>query len=209
MAKQAWSEYALDEVWLMPAGHSPNKDETAMVPAADRLTMAKLAVGICKSSDGDHGYNQKLAREQYPYMNVTPIEINSEGTSYTYRTLQRLCNQFPMHSFFFLMGADSLDYFEKWMHPEIICEKAAILVVNRDSFLEQDLSAKIAKIKHLFPADIRIVHCSKYDISSSQIRKMIRMGEDCAQYLPAGVWAYIRQHHLYVDRGISHDHQLA
>lgn len=54
------------------------------------------------------------------------IEIESSGTSYTYKTLQHLKEQFPEDQFFFIMGADSLDYFDKWRHPEIICQNATV-----------------------------------------------------------------------------------
>ena len=43
MAKCAYESYALDQVWLIPAGHSPNKDEHGMTDAKDRFQMCKLA----------------------------------------------------------------------------------------------------------------------------------------------------------------------
>ena len=30
MAEQSYKEYNLDEIWLIPAGHSPNKNEDHM-----------------------------------------------------------------------------------------------------------------------------------------------------------------------------------
>ena len=43
MAKCAYESYALDQVWLIPAGHSPNKDEHGLTDAKDRFQMCKLA----------------------------------------------------------------------------------------------------------------------------------------------------------------------
>ena len=43
MAVKAHEEYELDEVWLIPTGHSPNKDEGKMTKAKDRLAMCRLA----------------------------------------------------------------------------------------------------------------------------------------------------------------------
>lgn len=202
MAMQAHCEYDLEEVWLIPAGHSPNKDEANMAAASDRIAMAELAIGVYPddNSSGFLACNPEILRKQYSYMKVSAIEVNSDEISYTYRTLQKLCDEFPMHTFSFIMGADSLDYFDKWMHPELICERAQILVVNRDQFFEQDLRNKITEIQEIFPADIRIVHCEKYDISSSEIRALIQAGEDYKKYLPADVAAYIQQHHLYQNR---------
>ena len=44
MALSAKHAYKLDEVWLIPAGHSPNKDESKMTSAIHRLNMCQLAV---------------------------------------------------------------------------------------------------------------------------------------------------------------------
>lgn len=179
MARQAKEEYALDEVWLMPAGHSPNKNEKDMKPAHIRLAMVELAVSA------------------EPYLKASDFEIRSKGISYTYRTMEQLTVQYPEDEFFFIMGADSLDYLEYWVHPEILCKNAVILVVNRDHFAEKDLLGKIAKINQLFHADIRIVHCGKYDVSSHEIRERIALGDACRNLLPARVAAYITENHLY------------
>ena len=95
MAKCAYESYALDQVWLIPAGHSPNKDERGMTDAEDRFQMCKLAT------------------QPYPWMKVSRLELDSAERSYTYRTMEKLSEQFPIHRFFFIMGGDSLDYFEQ------------------------------------------------------------------------------------------------
>ena len=115
IARSAYREFALDEVWFIPAGHSPNKEEAEMTPAQVRAEMTQAAI------KNDASF--KLSR----------IEIESSGTSYTYKTLQHLKEQFPEDQFFFIMGADSLDYFDKWRHPEIICQNATVLAAVRDT----------------------------------------------------------------------------
>lgn len=179
MAKQALQEYQLDEVWLMPAGHSPNKIEADMTPAAIRYEMTKLAAET----------QSKLAASDF--------ELQKKSTSYTYQTLELLQARYPNHTFYFIMGADSLDYFEQWAHPDIICKYAVILVVNRDSFQEEELSRKIQEIQKMFYADIRIVHCTKMDVSSREIRQKISLGDTCRNLVPENVWNYITANHLY------------
>jgi nicotinate-nucleotide adenylyltransferase len=179
MARKAKKEYHLDEIWLIPAGHSPNKDEQQMTDALERFKMCQLAV---ESEEG---------------MKVSTIEIDSYEKSYTYRTLQKLCTQYPEYEFYFIMGADSLDYFDHWYHPEMICALSKILVVNRDDFTEADLNHKIERIQKKFQADIQLVHCEKWDISSHEIRDLLRQGSDVSQHLPASVRKYITEHGLY------------
>ena len=186
MATQAKEEYHLDEIWLIPAGHSPNKDEFAMTPFQTRLLLCQIA---------------SLA---YDWLKTDSIEIDSDKTSYTYRTLEKLQEKYQNenHEFFFLMGADSLHYFDKWVKPERICELATILVINRDAFKEQELSQKISQIKQLFPARIYPVHCSKFDVSSSLIREWFassdsKLRKRCRQVLPEEVYRRILSEHLY------------
>ena len=63
MAKCAYESYALDQVWLIPAGHSPNKDEHGMTDAKDRFQMCKLAA------------------QPYPWMTVSRLELDSAERS--------------------------------------------------------------------------------------------------------------------------------
>ncbi|MBR4027144.1 MAG: nicotinate-nucleotide adenylyltransferase [Lachnospiraceae bacterium] len=183
MAKKAYEQYNLDEVWLIPNGHAPHKDEDKMADAFHRLAMCNIAA------------------EHFSYLKVCDIEVKSEQSSYTYLTIQKLTNRYPQHEFYFIMGADSLDYFEKWKNPHIISSLCKILVINRDEFTESDLQQKIQHINQLFPADIFVVHCKKMDISSTEIRKSIEENEEYKDspldYILPEVRNYINNHNLY------------
>ncbi len=179
MANQAFKEYSLDEVWLMPTGHSANKDESRMTAAFHRKTMCEIAVN------------------KYPHLLVSTLEMDSRDRSYTYRTMQKLTSQYPMHEFYFIMGADSLDYFLKWKYPEIISALCVLLVVNRNTFEESDLQEKIFEIQHHFSADIRIVHCPKYEISSSEIRCRLKNNKNISEFLDENVLSYIMENQVY------------
>lgn len=180
IAKSAYEEFDLDEVWFVPAGHSPNKDENRMTPADVRAKMVSLAIeGIC-------GFK------------LCDIEIKSNETSYTYLTLTKLKDLYPENKFFFIMGADSLDYFERWYHPEIICQKSVILVAVRDNMNLSEINQKIEQIKNLFPSEIYPISGGKTDISSSSLREALSRGEeDNTIMLPPKVAAYILHNHLY------------
>ena len=188
MAKCAYESYALDQVWLIPAGHSPNKDEHGMTDAKDRFQMCKLAA------------------QPYPWMTVSRLELDSAERSYTYRTMEKLSEQFPMHRFFFIMGGDSLDYFESWMRPDVIARTAIILVMVRENFPKLQMEEKIAHIKNLFPADIRLLSCDGMDVSSTQVRELLkaeskalehRSLESTEKLLDASVMSYIQANNLY------------
>lgn len=179
IAENAYQEFQLDEVWFIPAGHSPNKAEEDMTPASIRMQMVSIAI------------------ENAPYFRVSDIELRSAETSYTYRTMQKLHQQFPDSQFYFIMGADSLDYFENWKHPEIICRYAAILAAVRDSMNLTQITSKISQLKSLFPADIFPLHYKKIPVSSTQLRGMANRHELDSSFLPQKVIDYINQNHLY------------
>ena len=179
IAESAYRDFGLDEVWLVPAGHSPNKDENKMTSAAVRAEMAELAV-----------WNM-------PYFKISNYEIEKDGTSYTYLTLSDFKEKYPETIFYFIMGADSLDYFECWRHPEIICQNAVILVAVRDDMDLNNIREKISHIQSLFHAEIYPLTCPKVDISSSGIRADLAKGILPQDKLPQAVLNYIQEKQLY------------
>ena len=179
MAVCAHDAFHLDQVWLMPAGHSPNKDETCMTDAIHRFHMCELAA------------------DSYNWLSASRFELDSDERSYTYRTLEKLAAQYPMHHFFFIMGGDSLDYFDKWMHPERIAALCTILVVPRKGYHLEQLGHKIQMLHQLFPCDILAVPCPEYTISSTEIRERLSVGKCGASDFPTGVFTYIKENGLY------------
>lgn len=174
MAIKSYEQFDLDEVWLIPNGNAPHKDSDKMADAYHRLAMCQLVA------------------DEYPFLKACDIEITSKEYSYTYITVTKLKEMYPEHEFYFIMGADSLDYFEKWRKPEIIASVCKILVINRDEFSEEDMAEKIRRINDIFPADIDIVHCPKVDVSSTELRQNL----DMSDVLPA-VYDYICEYDLY------------
>lgn len=181
IAQSAYEEFSLDEVWFIPAGHSPNKDERGMTAANDRAEMVALAI------------------TPYPYFKLSRMEIEAQETSYTYLTLTRIKEQYPDAELYFIMGADSLDYFEKWKHPEIICEKAVILTAVRDDMDIAAIEDKIAKLQQLFPARIYPIRGGRTEISSTELRTIYKEEKSMSAMIPDAVGRYICEHGLYSD----------
>ena len=98
---------------------------------------------------------------------VSTVELDSTGKNYTYITLEKLTTQYPMHEFFFIMGGDSLDYFDHWVYPEIITKLCTILVMPRKPYSGSSLAEKIQKLNELYSADIRMIECEEYPVSST------------------------------------------
>ena len=121
-------------------------------------------------------------------------------------TLQKLKALYPEDELYFIMGGDSLDYFETWMRPEVIAQTAIILVMVRENFPRLQMEEKIAHIKNLFPADIRLLSCDRMDVSSTQVRGLLIAESKVAEhrslastdmFLDAAVMSYIKANNLY------------
>lgn len=179
IAKAAYEDYQLDEVWFIPAGHSPNKEESQMTSADFRAKMVALAI------------------KPYPFFKLSKIEIESKETSFTYLTLTKLKRLYPDATFYFIMGADSLDYFEEWKHPEIICDKAVILTAVRDHWDLENVSEKIRFLQQTFHAKIYPLSCKRFDAASSDIRHQLQNGKSSIGELPDTVIEFIKENHLY------------
>ena len=180
LGRQAYLEYHLDEVWYMPSGVPPHKKDHRITDSKDRFEMLALAV------------------RDISYFKVSDFEIRREGNTYTAQTLKLLKEEYPEHSFYFIIGADSLYQIENWYHPEQVLARAVILAAHRDypqasRTMEQQRDYLMEK----YQADIRLLHCPDVDISSGELRRMHAKGSPIFKYVPKAVEAYIDAHHLY------------
>ena len=123
--------------------------------------------------------------------------------------MQLLKQQYPQDEFYFIMGADSLYYFENWVHPEIILENAKILAAVRNQKTTDEMLLQIDRLNKMFKGSFfYLIDCPEIPCSSSAIRDKIQQimkngsGEPDLQkaqdlMLPDGVLQYIIQYHLY------------
>ena len=179
IAENALEQFGLDKILFIPTGHSPHKDDREILQAAHRLEMIRLSV------------------KDNPAFFFSTIEMNAEGVSYTYLTLQQLQDQYPDWELYFIMGGDSLDYLESWGHPEIICSIATILVAVRDDFDRESIAEKIEELRRQFSARIYPIDSPNVAISSSEIRQRVEHGNSIRYLVTSEVEAYIDRNNLY------------
>ena len=179
IAQNAISQYHLDRVLFVPTGQAPHKDNRYIEQSAHRLEMIRLSIKDNKD------------------FFFSAMEINAPTTSYTYLTLQQLKHLYPDWELYFIMGADSLDYLDKWYHPEIICAMATILVAVRDQFDAEAVKNKIDAIKAQFEANIKLIETPNVSVSSRDIRKRVSTKEPIRYLVTQPVEDYIERHNLY------------
>ena len=165
---------SLDEVLVVPTKLSPFKSSSG-ASGIHRLNMLKIA---CKN-------NKKLK--------PCSIELELEGKSYTYRTIQVLRERYPTAKMYFLLGADSLRSFPNWLNPDKIVEQCEIVVAGR---LGEDMQGAINAFEERFnkkPIALEVLG----SIASSYVRELLNLDVNCDKYLPSGVYEYIKQNSLY------------
>lgn len=180
LGEQAYNEYELDEVWYMPSGHPPHKKNHRVTEPAMRLEMTELAM------------------EDHKGFFCSDFEIKRNGNTYTAQTLKLLRESYPEHTFYFIIGADSLYEIESWYEPDQVFAQAVILAARRDyEEADRTMDHQTGYLTNKYSADIRILHCEKMDISSAELRQMIAEGESIAPFVPREVMLYISSHGLY------------
>ena len=179
LARQAYRQFSLDEVWMLPNGNPPHKRDHSKADVNMRLDMLRLAV------------------KGLSYVKVCDLEQSKDAYHYTFQTLLTLNRMYPEVQFYFIMGADSLFDFEDWREPGIISQECILLAAARDNCRLEEIQQQIRMLKEKYDADIRILNTPDMEIASADIRGRIAGGEDISQMLPAEVEAYIRSHHLY------------
>lgn len=169
----------LSKVLIMPSGCSYLKDQSLILPKKDRINMVKLAI------------------EDNPQFELSTIETDRDGNTYTYETLLQLTEENPNNLYYFIIGADTLFSIETWKNPQIIFDNAKIIVAPRDIEGIDKLNIQAKKLQSKFNVDIIILDTPCFNISSTQIRNNLKLGKSLKYYIPDKVLQYINNNNLY------------
>lgn len=178
-AKYFKESLSLDSLLIVPAAVPPNKEGVDILPAHHRLAMCKLAFsGI-------------------PGCEVSSIELDRGGTSYTYETLTSLSA--PDRELYLLMGTDMFLTLDTWRRPDEILRLATVVVASRS--FDPETQNAIKKQREAMLADYKgnivFLQNAIYDVSSTFLREKITAGEDVSAWLTDSVKEYIEKENLY------------
>ncbi len=180
MCESIREEFKLNKIIFMPAKKPPHKDSTQIIEAEDRLQMVKLAIS------------------DYPYFEVSDLEMRREGASYTIDTLRYLKNNLGDHQeLALIIGADSMMQLHTWKSYHAILKLATIIVAPRpdtdESQLEETINQYIAELG----ANILKSSARALDYASTEIRERVGKGLSIHYLVPPKVEAYIVEKGLY------------
>ena len=133
-----------------------------------------------------------------PHFELSLIEMNAEGFSYSYRTLEAMNRQNPDTDYYFIIGADSLYDFTTWREPARICRACTIVVATRDHVPSKELEDEMKYLSHQYDGHFLRLNTLNIDISSQLIRQWHQEGRSLRYYVPDAVIDYIRENNIYL-----------
>lgn len=179
-AEAARTHFNLDRVIFTPTGKPPHKKGYSVTPAEDRYLMTVLAV------NGN------------PYFEVSRIEIERLGYSYTVDTLEQFYRKYGNDvKLFFISGADAVLDILTWKDVDKVLSYCTFIAATRPGYPMDELNQKLSQIKKLYGRQVFSMEVTGMDISSTDIRRRVREGLSIKYLLPESVETYIKKNDLY------------
>ena len=179
LAQNAMEYCDLEKVLFVPSGCSYLKDPKDVASTGHRVKMTGLAI------------------KDNSRFELSTVESERSGNSYTYETLEILNKEHPDTDYYFIVGADTFMFMENWKEPERIFAACKIICAKRDGMDSDELNEKAVHLKEKFNADMIIMDIPEIDVSSSTVRRLLRSGISCRYYLDEDVRRYITDNALY------------
>ncbi len=183
-ARAAVAELGLDKLILIPAATPPHKELPADTPSQEhRLAMVELMAD---------------AMQLPQVVEVSTLELDRAGKSYTSDTLAQLREQYPQAELWLLMGTDMYLTLHQWHDPAAITKLAGICAFGR---AQRDGAAMFAPqseyLEQTYGAKTHIMSIPDLvEVSSTELRAELAAGKGQEYLLPA-VYGYILRHQLY------------
>ena len=177
-AQDAWAQLGLDRVLLLPVHTPPHKALEDEPGVQHRLELCRRAAA------GAEG------------IEVSSIEADHPGPSFTIDTLRSLYERDPGDELTFIVGADQALGVPGWREPAAMLELAELGVAGREGVSEADVIEQLATLPGA-ASRMRFFSMPRIDISSSMIRARVAEGRPLRWLVPDAVADYIAEHRLY------------
>lgn len=178
-AEQAREAFGLDGVVFMPAGDPWMKKGRRVSSACDRFAMVQAAVA------GN------------PAFDVSALEVNRAGSTYTVDTLREMRAHYPENvELYFIAGADALMCVGQWREAAEIGRLAHLVAVTRPGHESAAVQRECLRA-HIPAQHFHALEVTALDISSTDLREKARAGRSIRYLVPESVADYVAAHGLY------------
>ncbi|MBI5691366.1 MAG: nicotinate (nicotinamide) nucleotide adenylyltransferase [Verrucomicrobia bacterium] len=173
-AQDAYEQYQLDRLILVPAAQAPLKPNDVQSCAEDRLAMLRSAV------EWDRRFE------------ISDVELRRGGVSYTVDSVRHFRAQFPHDDLYWIIGGDQLPKLGLWREIEELARLVEFIFLERPGFP--------VKATPQIPG-LRLHRCDGHllAISSTELRDRTRRGLSLDYFVPHKAIVYIKEHRLYRD----------
>ncbi len=174
-ARACVQQLALNKLIVMPTNIPPHKilPEGSATPQ-QRLEMAAIAASLI------------------PMAEVSALEIERKGASYTFETIRTLKSLYPDSTLWLVVGTDMLATFDHWRRPEDIVACARLAAVARSDEDRAFIDRRAEELRRSLDAQVDIVYNRAVEVSSTDFRS-----GKAPNLVPSDVLRYIRAHGLY------------
>lgn len=179
IAQSVYREFDLDEVLLLPLGTPPHKTHIA-----SRETREAMCPYAGATANG---------------LQVCTIELERQGYTYTVDTLRQMRQQYPGHSFYYIIGTDTLFQLEHWRDYRQVFAYTEFICVPRPGDDKEKVRDKIRQLRREYQKEILLSTTIGPDISSTEIREAIRQNRSTEGMLLPEIRAYIERMQLYAE----------
>jgi nicotinate-nucleotide adenylyltransferase len=176
-AQEAIAQLGLDRVLFVPVHEPPHKGVEADPGVEHRVELCRRAV----------------AGEER--MDVSRVDADVPGPSYTVATLRRLNDERPDAELTFIVGGDMALSLPSWREPEAILELASLGVAEREGMRRIDIADRLSGLRG--GDRVQFFDMPRLDISSSLIRRHVAAGRPIRHLVPDPVVEYIAHAGLY------------
>lgn len=180
-AEEAREALGLERILFVPAALPPHKVDRPVTAPEHRSAMVELAIA------------------RNPAFELSRIELDRSGPSYTVDTLEALAAGLETPGeLVLIMSSEAFRDLRTWHRPERILELARIAVVPRDGYPD----AGRAFLAEHFPGfEDRAVFLAgpRLRLSGTELRERAALGRSLRYLVPDAVATYIGDHALYTD----------
>lgn len=180
-AEMACNEFALERVIFIPTGTPPHKTDRKIASSEFRYKMVSLAI------------------DDNELFEISRIEIERTGLTYTVDTLRLMHEQYPDYELYFITGADAFREIFTWRNVEEILELTQFIGASRPGF---DACVFLNQLQRKHPEFYEKMHTLEVPalaISSTDIRSRVKKGQSIRYLLPEPVRLFIKSKGLYQD----------
>lgn len=173
--QQVVGNLGLDKVIVMPTFKSPHRQNEEMISAVHRFEMTRRAFA------------------ELSIVEVSDFELKKEGISYTIETIEHLRKQYPSDQLYLIVGMDQFSNFHLWKDYKEILSHCQLVVTSRPG-------VAFIPANEQLPNNLQkpyIISLEDTDISSTELRRSLAIGEDVGSLLNKDVKNYIEQEKLY------------